>query len=461
MAPLSEGTAQLREVEEFLADFPDTLAVDVIFADLSSVVRGKRYPVADLPRIFTDGLAFPASSYLLDTSGANTDAGGKGFSDGDPDCRAVPIPNTLDRVPWSAQPLAQVLLTFLDKQDQPLFFEPRNVLGRVVRQLKEELGLTACVAFELEFYLIDRVRADWGAPQPPISPATGERDRATQVYGMDQVDAFGRVLTDIVDSCRAQGVPTGAISAEYAPGQFEINLRHVDDPLAAADDCVLFKRAVKGVARKYDMQATFMAKPYPEEAGNGMHLHVSLFDESGRNVLDDGEGGISETFRNALGGILETLPEAMAFLAPNLNSYRRYQPNIYVPIRRSWAEENRSVALRVPLGKGSAKRVEHRVSGADANPYLALASVLAGMHHGIANQVDPGPQAEGNAGTSFDPGLPMRPRRALDRLKRGKILRDYLGKDYVDLYVEAKDAEYETFEAAITPQEYQWYLLAD
>ena len=314
----------LREVETFLADFPDTQAVDVIFADLSGVVRGKRYPVADLPRIYKDGLAFPASSFLLDTAGANTDAGGRGFSDGDPDCFAVPIPDTLDRVPWSAQPLAQVLLTFRERGGTPLFFEPRNVLARVAERLEAELGLTACVAFELEFYLIDRVRAAWGTPQPPISPATGERDRATQVYGMDQVDAFGAVLTDIVESCSAQGVPTGAISAEYAPGQFEINLRHVEDPLAAADDCVLFKRAVKGVARKYDMQATFMAKPYPGESGNGMHLHVSLFDRQGRNVLDDGAGGISETFRHALGGILESLPEAMAFLAPNINSYRRY-----------------------------------------------------------------------------------------------------------------------------------------
>lgn len=450
-----------QEVREFLAEFPDTQAVDVIFADLSGVVRGKRYPVADLTRIYSQGLAFPASSFLLDTAGANTDAGGKGFSDGDPDCFAVPIPDTLDRVPWSAQPLAQVLLTFRERGGTPLFFEPRNVLARVAQRLKAELGLTACVAFELEFYLIDRVRGALGAPQPPISPATGERDRATQVYGMDQVDAFGTVLTDIVESCTAQGVPTGAISAEYAPGQFEINLRHVEDPLAAADDCVLFKRAVKGVARKYDMQATFMAKPYPGEAGNGMHLHVSLFDAEGRNVLDDGAGGISDSFRHALGGLLESLPEAMAFLAPNINSFRRYQPDIFVPIRRSWAQENRSVALRVPLGSGSATRVEHRMPGADANPYLVLASLLAGMHHGIAKQLDPGPPAKGNAATAFDPALPMRPRRALEKLRRGKILRDYLGKDYVDLYVQAKEAEYETFEAAITPQEYQWYLLAD
>lgn len=451
----------LREVRAFLAEFPDTQAVDVIFADLAGVVRGKRYPVADLSRIFGDGLAFPASSFLLDTAGANTDAGGRGFSDGDPDCFAVPIPDTLDRVPWSAQPLAQVLLTCRQRDGQPLFFEPRNVLARVAQKLKSKLGLTACVAFELEFYLIDRARGAAGAPQPPFSPATGERDRATQVYGMDQVDAFGTVLTDIVESCRAQGVPTGAISAEYAPGQFEINLRHVEDPLAAADDCVLFKRAVKGVARKYDMQATFMAKPYPEEAGNGMHLHISLFDAQGRNVLDDGSGGISDSFRHALGGLLATLPEAMAFLAPNINSYRRYQPDIFVPIRRSWAEENRSVALRVPLGSGTAKRVEHRMPGADANPYLTLAALLAGMHHGIANKLDPGPPASGNAATAFDPGLPMRPRRALQRLRRGKLLRDYLGKDYVDLYVQAKEAEYESFEAAITPQEYQWYLLAD
>jgi len=317
------------------------------------------------------------------------------------------------------------------------------------------------VAFELEFYLIDRERTSGRAPRPPLIPGTDQRDQATQVYGMGQVDAFGRLLHDISQACEIQNVPTGAISAEYAPGQFEINLRHVDDPLKAADDCVLFKRAVKGVARRHGVQATFMAKPYPEEAGSGLHLHVSLLDREGRNVFDGGTVPASQTLLHAMGGVLDLMPDCMAVLAPNVNSYRRYEPNIFVPITRSWAFENRSAALRVPIGDGASRRIEHRMAGADANPYLALACMLAGIHHGIVNKLHPGPAHEGNAGAGFDPGLPMRPRRALEMMAASKILPSYLGEDYPKLYTACKEAEYDEFDWLISPHEYDWYLQSD
>lgn len=453
----STSSELLREVETFVAAHPDIKAVEALFADLSGVVRGKRYPIEDLRKLARDGLTFPASVFLLDTQGMSHDPGGRGFSDGDPDVFARLIPETLDRVPWSSMPLAQCMLQFDRGPGKPLELDPRYILKRCVDRL-HDLGLKPVVAFELEFYLVDKERTSERGPQPPLNPLTRQREGATQVYGMDVVDAYGTILQEIVEACEIQGVPTGAITAEYAPGQFEINLRHVDDPLGAADDCVLFKRAVRGVARRNDLQATFMAKPYPERAGSGLHLHVSLLDSDGRNVFDGGDGAASATLRHAIGGVLATLPDAMAILAPNVNSYRRFEPNIFVPINRTWGFENRSVALRVPIGDGRSRRIEHRVAGADANPYLALATALAGIHHGIVKEIEPGPPTQGNAGTAFDPALPMRPRRAIELLAQSAVMDDYLGAGYPKLYAACKEAEYDEFDWLISPQEYDWYL---
>ncbi len=448
------------EAAEFLSRYPDTGALDAILADLSGVVRGKRYPIAELGKVMRSGFAIPGSIFMLDTQGESHDPDGIGFSDGDPDCLVKAIPGSLKPVPWAQRPLAQVMVTLEETDGTPYYYEPRNVLRRVVERLEGQ-GLHPVVAFELEFYLIDHKRRPGGAPQPPISPATGRRDEGTQVYGMKTLDAFAEILDDMTQACAIQDVPTGAVTAEYAAGQFEINLEHVDDPLQAADDCVLFKRIIQGVAQKHGMQATFMAKPYLERAGSGMHMHVSLLDKAGANVFDGGEAIASDTLRHAIGGVLDVLPESMAFLAPNPNSYRRYLPDIFVPTQRSWGFENRSVALRIPAGGGDARRIEHRMSGADANPYLALASLLAGIHKGITGKTDPGEAWDGNAAEKFDEALPFRPRNAIEKLTETCGLADYFGADYLRAYAACKEKELDRFESQISPLEYSWFLQAD
>ena len=449
-----------KEAADFLAAYPETQSVDAIFADLSGVVRGKRYPVDYLGKLYGGEMALPASVFLLDTMGASHDPGGHGFSDGDPDAAVRVIPDSLKPVPWAERPSCQVMVTLVEEDGRPCPFEPRNVLGRVAARFAE-LELTPVVACELEFYLIDPERGAEGAQQPPISPSTGERDTGTQVYGMAEVDAFAGLLDGVVQACATQGIPCGAMAAEYAPGQYEINLRHVADPLRAADDCVLFKRTLKAVARRHGLRATFMAKPYLEQAGSGLHLHMSLLDAAGRNVFDGGTAPASATLEHAIGGVLELLPESMAILAPNVNAFRRFQPNLFVPIRRAWGYENRSTALRIPLGKGPARRIEHRIAGADANPYLALATALAGIHHGIVNEIAPPPAFEGNAGFAFDEELPFRPRPALERLCASETLADYLGPEYPRLYAACKSEELEAFEHHIGAREYAWYLQPD
>ncbi len=461
--PDSSTSALPKEAADFIAAHPGTRAIDAIYADLSGIVRGKRYPIDHLGKLMTDGLATPGSVFLLDSQGESHDPCGLGFSDGDPDYLVSVIPGSLLPVPWCPQPTAQVMLTFANSDGTPYPYEPRNVLAQTVAELGR-LGLRPMIAFELEFYLIDRERLADNSPQPPCSPIDGKRMSGTQVYSISELDAFAELIDEITATCAAQGIETGAITAEYAPGQFEINLQHINDAMLAADQCIMFKRVVRGVARKHGVEATFMAKPYLKCAGSGLHMHCSLLDADGRNVFADGDSidePANTALRHAIGGVLELMPEAMAILAPNSNSFRRYVPNIFVPVTRSWAHENRSVALRIPRSAGAARRIEHRIAGADANPYLALATFLAGICRGLGGQIDPGAAWQGNAGESADPEMPFRPRRALERLRDGGALAQHLGNDYIQAYCACKLAELDRFESSISPAEYSWYLQTD
>ncbi len=446
--------------EAFIAAHPEIEFVDGIFADLCGIIRGKRYPIEDLHKILTKGITIPASVFLLSVTGSTHDPLGMGISDGDPDHLLVPIEGMLKPVLWAERPLAQVYMTMQDPAGKPSWVDPRNVLRRVVERFSD-MGLTPVVALELEFYLIDKERTRFGAPRPPISPRSKQRDTATQVYSITELEAFAGLLADITGACDAQAIPYGAITTEYAPGQFEINLDHVPDPLLAADHAVLLKRAVKGCARRHDLQATFAPKPYPEESGSGLHAHVSLIDREGRNVLDNGANGPSDLLRHAIGGCLAMMPASMALFAPNPNGFRRYRANNFVPVSRCWGIENRSAAVRVPMGDAASRRIEHRIAGADANPYLALASILAAMHHGIVKEIDPGPPSTGNLGMEVDPEIPNRAYRALDVMQESAVLQDYFGADYVEAYVTTKRAEMDEFYEQLSPTEYAWYLQAD
>ena len=424
---------------------------------LCGTVRGKRFPRKDADKIFTSGVQMPQSIYFFDVTGVNEDVLGMGFSDGDPDSTAYPIAGTLVPVPWAQSPQARVLMTMENTEGGPCWLEPRNVLVRVLERFTAS-GLTPVAAAEFEFYLLDQARDEQGFPQPPINPATGERESANEVYGISELDGFADLLTEIDEAARAQGIPASGATAEFAPGQYEINLHHVDSVLKAGDDAVMLRHLIWLIARKHGFLASFMAKPYMDQAGNGMHVHCSIVDKDQRNIFDNGTDEGSDLLRYAIGGLQATLPDAMAIFAPNLNAYRRFQPNLFVPVNRAWGYNNRSVAFRVPAGSPSAMRVEHRVAGADANPYLALAAILAGINYGIENKIDPGAPAEGNACEIVDEDVPFILPSALKRFRNSAIMRDYLGDRYVDLYAETKMLEFEKFQSVISSLEYDWYL---
>jgi len=446
------------EAEAFLDAHPRVQHVDALFVDINGIMRGKRYPRAEVPHLFEKGMLMPYSAMVVDVTGNTSDAGGVGFSDGDPDGTMFPVAGTLAPVPWAHEPTAQCIVSFDDSNGGKEFLEPRNILERVDERLRAD-GLNAVCALELEFYLIDTQRTPDGRPQAPISPATGEREISTQVYGMEELEDYSAVLSDIEKTCHAQGVPAYTASAEYAAGQFEVNLKHSSPAVVAADHAALLCRVVRNVALEHGFRATFMAKPFLDQAGNGLHIHTSVLDNAGENLFSTGEDPLNNAMlRHAVGGMQAALFESMAVFAPCINGYRRYQPNIYVPMGKTWGLNNRSLAFRLPLGDNGSRRIEHRVGGADANPYLALAAVLAGLHHGITNKLDPGEANTGNAGAEPDPGFPRTIEEGLVAFKDGDILCDYFGEMYYDIYHLTKVAEVTGFRDYISKREYDWYL---
>ena len=455
--------AQLAEVEAFLAGHPQIGSFDMMVVDMNGILRGKQLGRDYVKKLYTEGVRLPGSNYLLDWTGSNVETLNYGTSDGDPDYFCKAAPGTLKAVPWAKRPTGQIIASMVDEAGKPHFADPRHLLDKVLGRLKE-IGLTPVIAIEYEFYLIDQEDAANGHVHPARSPQTGWRSNTTNVYGLDDVYDFEDLLGDIHEACDVQGIPAETIVSEYAAGQFEINLHHSNDALKACDQAVMLERAIKQVARQHGTIATFMAKPFAESSGSGLHVHVSLIDKDGNNVMtgpmdETIERPISDVLRHAAGGLLETMPEAMAIFAPNANSYRRLRPGTYAPVKGIWGGDNRTLPLRVPGGDDASVRIEHRVSGADANPYLVVAAVLAGMHHGIVNKVTPQPATVGD-GYAQEGGveLPIRWPVALTAFAEGKVLPGYLGEEWCRCFHAARSFECENHHFKIHALDYEWYL---
>jgi glutamine synthetase len=341
----------------------------------------------------------------------------------------------------------------------PNDLDPRHVLSHVLDRFAAD-GLTPVVACELEYYLVERSRTGRGGVRL-AAPAGDERPRLHGVYGLRELEDFSGFLRQVWAAADAQGVPLEAAIAEYAPGQLELTLRHGPDALRAADEAVMYKRLAKGVAARCGVEATFMAKPFAEASGSGLHLHVSVNDASGRNIFAAEPSEGATTLRHAVGGLKATLAEAMAIFAPNANSYRRFRPNSYAPVAPTWGVNNRTVSLRIPAGPPESRHIEHRVAGADSNPYLALAALLAGVHHGLAGKLDPGPPVVGDgyaAAAASGERLPGHWHAAVDRFEVSPVMADYLGARFVSMFAKVKRAEQDRFNEVVSALDYDWYL---
>ena len=279
-------------------------------------------------------------------------------------------------------------------------------------------------------------------------------------YSITELDGLADFFADVREACEIQGIPADTIISELGPGQFEINLNHINDPLLVADQAILFKRLIKGVARKHEMAASFMAKPYMDQSGNGFHVHFSLLDDNGDNIFNNGGPEGTDTLRHAIGGLMQAMGDSMLVFAPNLNSYRRFQKGAHAPTYASWGYENRTVALRVPESPNVARRIEHRVSGADANPYLVLSAILSAALYGIENKIEPPAPVEGDAYSAFDESraLPNTWDGAISAIENSALIKDVLGEEFVRVFSAAKRQEQDSINSRISDVEYESYL---
>ncbi len=449
----NQALASVAEWLQFLKNNPDIESLDTCVIDFNANMSGKRLPIADAKKLFEDGVQFSSCALIADSRGLGQGALGLGKTDGDPDGTARPLTGTICRVPWAQTPTAQVLCKMTDVADgASMWHDPRVILSRVLAQCSA-VGLRPVVACELEFYLTDPRRDENHRLQPAALPGRSHARRPANL-SLDAVEEAAEFLDAVNRAASAQGLPVCGSVAEYGIGQYEVNLHHVDDPLLAADQAVLLKRLVKGVARSLGMDATFMAKPYVAQPGSGLHIHASIVDADGHNRFG-GPGG-NALLEQAVAGMQALMYDSMGFFAPNFNSQRRYLGS-FVPTSLDWAHNNRSVAFRVPVSNDSGRRIEHRVAGADASPHLTMAAVLAGILHGITHQLKPSKPLDGKSTKGTDRKFPGDLLIALERLERSTLLKKYFPEKYLHVYAHVKRGEYHELIEDVLIREYDFY----
>ncbi len=406
-------------MKDWLRKHPLVRTIRVAAVDLNGQARGKRIPARFADRVVKDGTRFPMSVLNLDIWGEDIENSPLIFEAGDADGVLMPTERGFVPMPWLEAPTALLPLWMFRENGRPYEGDPRHALSAIVNRYKA-LGLSPVVAMELEFFLID----DSGKTlQVPPSPRSGKRRKAAETLALRALDAFDIFFTDLYEACEAMDIPADTAISEAGLGQFEINLMHGDDALRAADDAWLFKLLVKGLARRHGFAASFMAKPYPEYPGNGLHTHFSVLDAAGRNIFDNGTPEGSEMLHHAIGGCLAAMADSTLLFAPHANSYDRLVPEKHAPTGVCWAYENRTAAIRVPSGSSAARRIEHRVSGGDINPYLMLAGVLGAALIGIEDKIAPPPAITGNAYALDLPQIPDTWEAAIATFEHSAIIR--------------------------------------
>jgi glutamine synthetase len=444
----------VQSTRQFLNAYPDITMVEALITDCNGIARGKWLPVQKLDTIEKQGLKLPKSALGLDVWGRDIPALAHANGDIDGYCHLVK---------GSLRPLltergvdqAQVLLSMFDKDGSPYMGDPRQVLQALVTRFTEK-ELKPCMAVELEFSLL---------PKPETSEAIGTalRDQNAvggNLYALSELDYHGPLLEALRQAFDTQDLPYEGIIKESAPSQFEINVAHSDDVMLLADQVIRMQRTIRAVSARHGFVASFMPKPIDDEAGNGLHVHCSLLDENGTNVFDDGGEEGSDLLRYAVAGCLELLPASMLLFAPSFNAYRRFQPGNHAPTESAWGYDNRTTAIRIPESPSAARRIEHRVAGADANPYLVLAAVLAGIWHGIENTLSPPDPIEGNAwDQEIDaPALPTTMDEAISVFDNSDVLSSYLTGEFKTLFLATKVQEWNEFAKRVTEFELETYL---
>ncbi|WP_305804973.1 glutamine synthetase family protein [Stenotrophomonas sp. YIM B06876] len=429
--------------------------VECLVPDITGNARGKIIPADKFSHDY--GTRLPEGIFATTVTGDFPDDYYELTSPADSDMVLRPDPETVRMVPWATDPTAQIIHDCYTKNGEPHELAPRNVLRRVLGAYAER-GLQPVVAPEVEFFLVQK-NTDPDFPLLPPAGRSGRPETARQSYSIDAVNEFDPILDLMYDYCDAMKLDVDTLIHESGAAQLEVNFTH-SDAMSLADQVFLFKRTMRESAMRHGVYATFLAKPMSTEPGSAMHIHQSLLREKdGVNVFaGKKEGEVTALFGHYLAGLQKYVPMAMAFFAPNVNSYRRLMFGEVSPSNVQWGFDNRTCGLRVPLDTPQNMRVESRFAGSDANPYLAMAATLACGLLGIREKLEPTPPVTGNA-KEMGYDLPRSLGEALDGLEGCTELKQMLGERFVRAYISVKRKEYETFFRVISSWEREFLLL--
>ncbi|WP_306152382.1 glutamine synthetase family protein [Roseovarius sp. MMSF_3281] len=435
-------------------DLSDHTTLRVAACDLNGQMRGKRVPSSYADKLDRGAVRMPLSVLNVDIFGADIEGSPLVFETGDADGILRPTDRGAVPMPWldGAPPLLPMVMHHDD--GAPFDGDPRHALEAVLKTYADR-GWRVIAATELEFTLVD----DSGNALAPVKdPRTGRPLETPEILSITQLDAFDGFLNALYEGCTAMGIPAQTATCESGIGQFEVTLHH-QDALRAADDTWLFKALIKGLARQHGFAATFMAKPFAEDAGNGMHLHFSVLDQDGRNIFDNGTEDGADMLRTAVAGCLAAMPDSTLIFAPHASSYARLVPGAHAPTGAGWAYDNRTAALRIPGGPPAARRIEHRVAGGDINPYLIFAAILGAALVGVEDDMTPPAPITGNAYAHDLPQLAADWATAIDRFEASTIMPRILPAGLIRNLVMTKRQELRLL--ANHPDDSQWRVYLD
>ena len=451
-----ELEALRREIEA-----GDVHTVVTAFPDLYGRLVGKRI-TGHFFLEETAGHGMHACDYLLACDMEMDPTPGYAYTSWDTgygDVHAVPDLATLRRVAWS-EGTALVLCDCIDDDGAPVSVAPRSILKRQLARLAAA-GFEARMGSELEFFLF---RDDYATAHAKDYAGLTPSQHYIEDYHVLSGGFAEPVIGAIRHAMDASGVPVEFSKGEWGPGQHEINLRYAE-ALEMADRHVVYKLGAREIAARQGHALTFMAKWHEEMAGNSLHVHASLWRPEGGAAFGEPGSPLAGTpaeapdvFRHFLGGLLAHARELALFFAPTVNSYKRYQPGTFAPTGIAWSWDNRTAGFRV-VGKGPSLRVECRIPGADANPYLTYAALLAAGLDGIENRLDPGSAFQGDVYGAADlPQIPHSLPAAIAALEASDFAREAFGDDVVDHLLHFARSEQRAFDRSVTDWERRRYF---
>jgi glutamine synthetase len=422
--------------------------VECVTPDLNGVPRGKVMTSEG----FLDGrrLQLARGVLLQCIMGGYPPARFYGSDDGD--LALIPDPAQIHRLPWSNPPRAFAICDADELGTTTSSnLSTRGQLKAVIARYAAR-GLAPVVATELEFFVFAPNTDPTQPFQPPLG-LDGRREDGQSAFSVSSNNGLRPFFNEVYACMAALGLPRDTFMHEMGVSQFEINLLH-GDPLLLADQTFLFKHLLKEVALKHGLSVVCMAKPLAHTPGSSMHIHQSVVEiGSGRNVFSDEAGQETATFRHFIAGQQACMADFTALFAPNVNSYQRLCHPYASPNNACWSHDNRAAGLRIPASLPVARRVENRLPGADANPYLAIAASLAAGLHGIENALEPSAPIQGEFEVPDNLSLPCTLHAALERLKRSRLAKELFGAEFIEGYIASKTLELTSFYDEITPWE--------